>query len=84
MFNRIFRAEGKCPEKPLFKSLQRYRAARVAQYSGSNGISLANGEEWSSNRTKAQKSMLKKENSYVVQLGSISDEFIERSNFSNP
>lgn len=77
---RLFRAEGKFPERPGLRSVQHYRAARVESYNGSDGLLFVNGESWWKIRSQAQQALLKKDNlaSYVPILGSISEEFINR------
>ena len=77
---RLFRAEGKFPERPVLKSVQHYRAARAENYSGSGGLLFVNGEPWWQIRSKVQQQWMKTKilADYAPVLGNITDEFIER------
>ena len=76
---RLFRTEGKFPERPGFISLQHYRANKVERYSNM-GILISHGDPWWQIRAKAQQPLLKTKNMniYVPILGQIGDEFIDR------
>ena len=79
MFNRLFRADGKFPEKPVFAALKEYREHRIENYS-EGGLLIANGEAWWQIRSKVQQPMMKPKvmANYVPPLGSIADDFINR------
>ena len=79
LFFRLFRSEGKLPERPGFEALKHYRMKRVEHYT-SHGILPGNGENWWRIRSKAQPVFLKPKNieNYLPILGQISDEFIDR------
>lgn len=78
--NRIFRTEGKYPERPGMETIKAYRAKRVKQLS-SAGILLSSGKAWWLNRSKAQQTCLKPKNVlyYKDVLGDIADDFVDRS-----
>ncbi len=78
-FLRLFRNEGKFPERVGFRVLTEYRAKRVENYA-TGGILVDNGEVWWRVRSKAQQPFLKTKNitNYVPILGKIGDEFIDR------
>ncbi len=80
---RVFRKEGKFPERPGFETLKAYRAKRVEQFA-SAGLLPGNGEEWWNIRSKAQQPFLKTKNinNYVNVLGQIANEFIDRYLYS--
>ena len=77
--HRIFRTEGKFPDRPGFEILKHYRKKRIEKYA-SGGILITCGEDWWRIRSKAQQPFLKTKNveHYVPVLGDIADEFIER------
>jgi len=76
---RLFRSEGKYPNRPGIQVLQKYRSERVEEYT-TCGILVESGEPWWRIRSKAQQPFLKTKNvnNYVPILGQISDEFIDR------
>lgn len=76
---RVFRTEGKFPERPGFETLKAYREKRVEHFT-SAGILADNGESWWNIRSKAQQPFLKTKsiNNYIPILGQIAQEFIDR------
>ncbi|EFX79020.1 hypothetical protein DAPPUDRAFT_305015 [Daphnia pulex] len=76
---KVFRTEGKFPERPGFETLKAYREKRIEQFT-SAGILAGNGESWWNVRSKAQQPFLKTKNvnNYIPVLGQIAQEFIDR------
>ena len=79
MIDRVFRSEGKFPERPGFESLKHYRKKRIEQFSA-EGILIAKGDDWWRIRSKAQVPFLKTKNveHYLPVLGDIAEEFVDR------
>lgn len=78
--NRLFRNEGRYPERPGFETLKHYRANRPEKFT-SDGILIDHGDEgWWRIRSKARHTFLnkKKEENYMPVLGNIAEEFIDR------
>ena len=76
---RLFRSEGKFPERPGFDAVKVYRQKRVEYYT-SNGILPGKGDDWWRIRSKAQQPFLKTKNihHYLPVLADIADEFIDK------
>lgn len=76
---RLFRNEGRYPERPGFETLKHYRANRPEQFT-SDGILIDHGEGWWRIRSKARHAFLNKNKveNYMPVLGNIAEEFITR------
>lgn len=78
-FTRVFRADGKFPNRPGLEGLEMYRKKRVEHFT-LGGVLVDNGEEWWKIRSMSQQPFLKNKNvfHYAPVLGQIADEFIDR------
>ena len=77
---KVFRNDGRFPERPGFETLKVYRRKRVEHFTASAGLLVGSGEPWWQIRSKVQQPLLKPKNmnNYLPVIGNISDEFVER------